>query len=107
MFFAARTFAFKMGQALALVVFTSITVSGSEAVSGSMSGSVSETEAPEAETSVSEEFRGARCTVFFDLDGKSAGFVRISCAGVSGSRFLRDVQAKHERPSFTRRRTGF
>ena len=29
MFFAARTFAFKMGQALALVVFTSVTVSGS------------------------------------------------------------------------------
>ena len=28
MFFAARTFAFKMGQALAMVVFTSITVSG-------------------------------------------------------------------------------
>ena len=31
MFFAARTFAFKMGQALAMVVFTSITVSGTEA----------------------------------------------------------------------------
>lgn len=31
MFFAARTFAFKMGQALALVVFTSVTVSGTEA----------------------------------------------------------------------------
>ncbi len=30
MFFAARTFAFKMGQALALVVFTSVTVSGLE-----------------------------------------------------------------------------
>ena len=29
MFFAARTFAFKMGQALAMVVFTSVTVSGS------------------------------------------------------------------------------
>ena len=27
MFFAARTFAFKMGQALAMVVFTSVTVS--------------------------------------------------------------------------------
>ena len=27
MFFAARTFAFKMGQALAMVIFTSITVS--------------------------------------------------------------------------------
>ena len=31
MFFAARTFAFKMGQALAMVVFTSITVSGTPA----------------------------------------------------------------------------
>ena len=30
MFFAARTFAFKMGQALAMVVFTSVTVSGLE-----------------------------------------------------------------------------
>ena len=30
MFFAARTFAFKMGQALALVVFTSMTVSGTK-----------------------------------------------------------------------------
>lgn len=31
MFFAARTFAMKMGQALSLLVFTSVTVSGSEA----------------------------------------------------------------------------
>ena len=31
MFFAARTFAFKMGQAIAMVVFTSITVSGTPA----------------------------------------------------------------------------
>ena len=31
MFFAARTFAFKMGQALAMVAFTSITVSGTKA----------------------------------------------------------------------------
>ena len=30
MFFAARTFAFKMGQALAMVVFTSMTVSGTK-----------------------------------------------------------------------------
>lgn len=30
MFFAARTFAFKMGQALALVIFTSVTVSGTQ-----------------------------------------------------------------------------
>ena len=30
MFFAARTFAFKMGQALALVIFTSVTVSGTK-----------------------------------------------------------------------------
>lgn len=30
MFFAARTFAFKMGQAIALVVFTSVTVSGTK-----------------------------------------------------------------------------
>ena len=31
MFFAARTFAFKMGQAIAMVVFTSLTVSGTKA----------------------------------------------------------------------------
>lgn len=31
MFFAARTFAFKMGQAIAMVVFTSVTVSGTKA----------------------------------------------------------------------------
>ncbi len=31
MFFAARTFAFKMGQAIAMVVFTSVTVSGTSA----------------------------------------------------------------------------
>lgn len=31
MFFAARTFAMKLGQALSLLVFTSVTVSGSEA----------------------------------------------------------------------------
>lgn len=31
MFFAARTFAFKMGQAIAMVVFTSVTVSGTTA----------------------------------------------------------------------------
>ena len=30
MFFAARTFAFKMGQAIAMVVFTSVTVSQTE-----------------------------------------------------------------------------
>ena len=30
MFFAARTFAMKLGQALSLLVFTSVTVSGSE-----------------------------------------------------------------------------
>ena len=31
MFFAARTFAFKMGQAIAMVVFTSLTVSETKA----------------------------------------------------------------------------
>ena len=30
MFFAARTFAMKLGQALSLLIFTSVTVSGSE-----------------------------------------------------------------------------
>ena len=30
MFFAARTFAFKMGQAIAMVVFTSMTVAGTK-----------------------------------------------------------------------------